>query len=438
MRHEFHSLDQVYRCEAELLAPDRYKRLLNPPEGGRLIAQGAGVSYSAASFGPNSTVLGMLAFDRILDFDEAGLRLTVEAGANLGRLYEFLRPRMLTLAVQPGHPQITIGGCIACNVHGKNQFKEGLFDSVVEEMTLFHPDHGVLRLSRTENANIFDLTLGGLGLTGIILTATLRLARLAGNRIAVENRPVASLGETLGLMEQLKGSQDLLYSWNDLSLNPLAPVGRGFLVTGRFESEADAPVESAAFDQIDTLRGRRLRVFCDPLMPVINAAYHFLHTRVAAKGQMTPFSFTFPVANKLFYFDWYGRQGLMELQMLIPGPACADYIPEFEALVRKRRLPVYLTTLKAFQGRQTLLNYTGDGYSLTLDMPANSATRALYAELDELNCRYGAITNICKDSRLDARTARRQYPELESFSRRLREFDPSRRFASEISERIEL
>ena len=121
--------------------------------------------------------------------------LEVESGVTLGQIYRFATPRGLFLLVQPGHPKITVGGCIGADVHGKNQFRDGTFLNVVESLRLFHPSHGVLELSRSSNPDLFFLTCGGYGLTGNILTARLRLAPIPSSRIVLKTFPVRNIYE---------------------------------------------------------------------------------------------------------------------------------------------------------------------------------------------------------------------------------------------------
>lgn len=437
MRRQLHSLDQFYGCETEYDEPDRYRDLLSLGTKDRLIAQGAGISYVPASFGEHSRVVSMRSFDRILGFDHVAGTVEVEAGTSLGKLFRFLLPHKLGLAVQPGYPQITVGGCIAFNIHGKNQFQEGLFDSVVLEMRLFHPDKGILRLSRTEMPELFWLTLGGFGLTGIVLSAVLRVAPLPGRSVKVSNLPTGSLSETMDMMGELKGEYDLLYSWNDLSLRN-KPLGRGFICAGRFNPDGDLEERPWDWKPLATRGHRRLHVFRDPLMPLVNRLHLWLNLTLGRESNLSLFDYTYPVANKIFYFYYYGRAGFLETQMLIPDAARQSYVEQIERLLVRHGLPVYLATVKAFQGAPRQLNYSGSGFSLGLDLPSNAATLKLFENIDALNTEHGAIGNIAKDSRLCARVVRQQYPQYNAFREALHSFDPRRAFTSELSERLEL
>src|SRR5207344_3342015 len=137
-----------------------------------------------------------------LRFEPAEMLIEVEAGMRLEQLLELTAPRGLILPVQPGYPAITVGGCVAANVHGKNPQREGTFRRSVVDVTLFHRSLGTLRCSRESEPELFELTCGGYGLTGIILAATLRLEALPGWTAAVERVPIESLAEGLARVRE--------------------------------------------------------------------------------------------------------------------------------------------------------------------------------------------------------------------------------------------
>ena len=146
------------------------------------IVQGSGISYTAASFDSNSTVIKMDNFNRIKKIDSKNSQVVVESGLKLFELYNYLVERNFTIVSIPGYYNITIGGIIAANTHGKNHYKNGCFYNSVEALEIFHPIHGQLTCSRNNNRHIFDLTIGGFGLTGIITSAVLRVKSISKNR----------------------------------------------------------------------------------------------------------------------------------------------------------------------------------------------------------------------------------------------------------------
>ena len=189
---------------------------------GPLIARGGGYSYAAASFGAGSLVLDMTRFDRVLRFEPAERLVEVEAGMRLEQLLALTAPRGLILPVQPGYPAITVGGCVAANVHGKNPEREGTFRRSVVDVTLLHPRLGTLRVEPGDEPALFELTCGGYGLTGIILAATLRLEALPGWTAVVERVPIESLAEGLARVRERTEGASFAYTWHEGTPSPVS------------------------------------------------------------------------------------------------------------------------------------------------------------------------------------------------------------------------
>ena len=190
--------------------PDRYRFIDAPdPDPAPRIARGGGYSYAAASFGAGSVVRDMRRFNRILRFDPATRIIEVESGVTLGDVFAVASREGLGLPVQPGYPAITVGGCIAANVHGKNPVREGTFVDSVLHLTLFHPARGVLRLSPDTAPGLFDLTCGGYGLTGVIVSATLRLEPLPGHVVSIRRFAVGRSRRGPPLGSRARGEEPL-------------------------------------------------------------------------------------------------------------------------------------------------------------------------------------------------------------------------------------
>ncbi|MEO5374275.1 MAG: FAD-binding oxidoreductase [Alphaproteobacteria bacterium] len=442
MKRPVTSLDRHVTLDVELGTPDRYREVLALAPAGPMIARGAGLSYVAASFGEGAVSVGMTRFDRVLALDEGARRAEVEAGISLGRLQEVLAPRGLQVAVQPGYPDITVGGCIAGNVHGKNHYREGVFAGVVESLRLFHPVHGLITASANENAEVFELTIGGLGLTGLILAATLRLIPLPGTVVEVEHIPVASPQEACAHIGRLREECDMLYAWLDFSRRG-ARMGRGYVVAGRWIDESRIDVSGAVTARarpraLDPSAARlRPNVF-GVAMGAINEVYYRIGTRRPLRRRTPMLDVLYPAVGKEFYFDFFGRRGFIEHQSLIPETMIGTHLEAFRALFLRHGQPVALATLKAGRGAARLLHYDGCGYSFTIDVAPTREGVALLADLDQATIRHGGRTSIMKDSRLPVDVVRAEYPEYDVFRDRLRAYDPRRLFRSAVSQRLEL
>ncbi len=399
-----------------------------------MIAHGSALSLVGAGFGRSALAIDMTKFDRLLHFDADQRRITVEAGATLGKLLEFLLPRGLTVPVLPGYPHLTVGGCIAGNVHGKNQYREGCFANIVEELTLFHPRQGLVTVNRESDRPLFDLTCGGFGLTGIIVSATLRVEPSKGSWVEFETIPIENIGQAVEIMMARRDSADFLHSWHDLSRRD--SIGRGFVSCGILQGpERSTP--SFGRQRISPSASRpRLALIGPMTLPLMNRLYA-LKTRLAPT-RLPLVDALFPWIGKEIYFDFVGDAGVIEPQVLVPFDNVEPYMSVLLDLMRKYDCPAPLATLKVFGGEQKMLWYSGAGVSVSLHLFNSRKSMLLLDELDDANLRFGAITNLLKDSRISAASARRQYRDFDKVSAALRAHDAERAFESTLSVRLGL
>jgi decaprenylphospho-beta-D-ribofuranose 2-oxidase len=435
----FVSFDGGVSARASYCRPDSYRMIED--HGGRAhrIARGGGYSYAAASFGAGSLVLDMTRLNRVLRFDPPTRLIEAEAGITLGGLFALTAPRGLWLPVQPGYPDITIGGCIAANVHGKNPHREGTFEQSVVSLTLYHPERGTVRIDRESEAELFELTCGGYGLTGIILAATLRLEPLPGPVAAVCRIPIDGLAEGLERVRALTEESAFAYTWHEGTPSPRA-FGRGFVFQGRIAPGPPMPVAVPPYRRL--VAGRRGRlpisVWGRRTTWLLAGGFRRLQAMKPDLTEMTLFDAMFPFARRGEYFLLYGQRGLAEYQALVPPHAIAPFLQELEGEALRMRAPLVMLSMKLFRGSQRFLRFEGDGICFTADLVRSPAGLSFLPVLDRLTVAAGGIPNIIKDSRLPVAVVRQCYPEYECFREKLRSYDPGRRFRSELSERLEL
>jgi len=440
----FLSFDGSTVVTNQCFAPDRYRFWTGNIEFTPALSRGAGLSYVAGSFSRSLPTVNHRFFNRLLDFDSSSGLLEVEAGVTLGQIYDFAVSRGWMLAVQPGHPAITIGGCIAADVHGKNQWRDGTFVSQVESISLFHPLHGVLELSRENNAEIFELTCGGYGLTGNILSAKIHLTRILGNSVQLQRHQIPSLLDLSKELPRAAKQHSLIYSWHNLTKRSHR-LGEGFIITGDFqqddrESLARPPLRLAQRSALSATRRAAwpFSFFNKLTVPTFNNLYHAFVRSQSTKRSISVYDFLFPVHDKEIYFYLFGRQGFCEYQLIIPHNRFEEFAEAIRERLQHRLMPVTLASAKLFGGKRTLLRFSGEGICLALNYPRTGQAEKFSRFLDELMQSCGGWPNLIKDSRLNATVVAAAYPEYDDFRRRLREFDPQRCYRSELSERLAL
>ena len=423
--------------------PDRYRFWEKAEADTPLIPRGGGYSYAAASFGPGALTVEHQRFGRLLEFDSATGVLRAEAGATLMDVFNFLVPRGWYLPVMPGYPLITLGGCIAADVHGKHPAKDGTFRSQVRSMTLFHPDKGMQRISRDENADVFELTCGGYGLTGNIVDVELRAIALPSQLVRMRNIPIRGMDDFAGeFMEAARGA-DLAHSWHDFMLQGDS-FGRGVIMSGAFLKEAGKEecaeklrVPSRRNYLTPKNRGSWSRnFFTQRSTRLFNLAYYRLCT-LKKEQTIALWDFTFPIwGYRQYYFKLFGRPGQIEYQAIVPEAAFGEYMAAVKRYLHDNPQSVTLGSAKAFAGKPGLVRYDMPGVSMSLDFPISARGQEFATFLDGLVTDMGGIPNIIKDYRLPGSVVAKAYPGFEEFRERLNAYDPKRMYRSELSERL--
>ena len=427
----FRSIDLSPASKGFLCEPDRYRHL-ETSKFKKVIPRGSGISYVAASYGDDVVSLSMKHFKRILDFSVEKRTVTVEAGIMIGELQDFLLPHRLMLPVLPGHPQISVGGCIACNVHGKNTFKNKNFCDWVEEVTLLRPSGAITSLKRKSQG--FSLTCGGFGLTGLIISATIKLQKLPLRTMEKRIFSVESLVDTQKKMIKISKRWDYLISWNDLSTSRSS--GCGYILAGRFAKKDSKIAMNSRYLALDPSRKKlRFKLIREFSIPLINKLYAF-NLKLRGNQDCHFWNYVFPQARIGHYFDMYGQKGFFEHQVLIPHGAWEEYSHRFRLLQKKFSVPILIGSLKLFSGKRKFLNFSGNGVSFTMNLLNNKKTLDFLNKVDELDCKTKSIANVAKDSRLRSSIVQKQYSEYNKFKKNIRSWSTDNIYESSLSRRL--
>ena len=408
-----------------------------------LIARGNGRSYGDAAVNADLT-LSMLGTNRILAFDDETGLLTCEAGVLLDDILRSFVPRGWFPPVVPGTRFVTVGGLIAADVHGKNHHHAGTFGAHVESLTLAVASGEVLECSRTANADLLRATIGGMGLTGVILSATFRLVPIETAYVLQEVLPAGDLDEAMALFE---ASRDWPYSvaWIDTLARGRA-LGRALVLRGRPLVRRDLPARLAR-DPLRTAPAGALTVPCDaPNMllnrvsiGVFNALYYQLGR---ARGAARPVHFEpffFPLDRIGAWNRLYGRNGFVQYQCVLPKHESRGVAALLERIAGAGQSS-FLAVLKLLgPGRAGMLSFPMEGYTLALDFPLRDGTLELLDALDAVTHAHGGRVYLAKDACCTPERVRRGYPEWEAFSAvRATAAGSAPRFTSSLSRRLAL
>ena len=405
-----------------------------------LIARGNGRSYGDAALNPRAT-LSMLQSRRVIDFDPARGIITCEAGAMLSDLIDLVLPQGWFPPVTPGTRFVTIGGMIAADVHGKNHHSGGAFGDYVEAFDLALADATVVRCARDENAALFAATRGGMGLTGIILTATFRLVPIETAHIRQETHRAANLREVMDLFE---AKNDWTYSvaWIDC-LARGASLGRSLLYLGEHARRDELPDGTDPALRRVARKTRRIPFYFPEiaLNPWSVRAFNELYFRRGRPGQaiVDYETYFYPLDALLEWNRIYGRSGFVQYQCVLPPDASVVGMTAILERAGRAGSGSFLAVLKLFgPAADAPLSFPMAGYTLALDFRATPAVMQLLVEFDAIVHDHGGRVYLAKDARMGAADFRRGYPQLGEFMAVREQADPAGRFTSAQSERLGL
>lgn len=430
-----HSFDATFSVNGEISTTEKYRDLYASMAKGHFISRGAGVSYPLASAGEGVRSIVSLQFNRILEFDRHTGIVKVESGISLGKLLKFLSSQGWWLPTIPGHPSITIGGCLAANVHGKSQYHSGLFSEAVREMELYHPKYGKIQC-RPQEA-LFNLTLGGFGLTGHIISASIQCKKLLGKSLIKTSVPCGNIFESIEMMLATKDRYDHVYSWNDLNLTGKA-FGAGYVYCEKFDDKEVSDIKDFGCLVTPPRTGVLDSVLSLVLKNQISRIYS-LKEKLGPKSQhLGVLSGAFPINGKEVYHRIFGSRGLLESQIIIPHSELTAVLEKLSRAIENFGDPVSLGSLKIFRGPSTYLNYTNDGICLALNVANTTKALWLFKEIDQICIEHGCLPNIAKDSRVSQEVVAKTYAGYDQFKTEILKFDPEKTVQSALRARLGL
>jgi decaprenylphospho-beta-D-ribofuranose 2-oxidase len=424
------------------VATDQIQQAVRQAAPGSLISRGLGRAYGDAAQCGGAGVLELTALDHI-QLDAASGIVTAGAGASLDAILRVIVPAGFFLPVTPGTRNVTVGGAIAADVHGKNHHVDGSFGNHVRRLLLVD-GNGDLRELRPDGdaaeAVLFWATVAGMGLTGVIIEASFSLIPISSSLISVDTDRVGDLDSLMAAMVEADSRYRYSVAWVD-SLNA---AGRGVLTCGDHAPADQLPEsqrpEPLAYDP-------RALASAPPFLPggLLNTwtvrAFNEAWYRKAPKHREAELQAIGPYFHPLDGVqDWnriYGPGGFLQYQFVVPD-AAAELVPITLAALRRVGAPSFLTVLKRFgPSNPAPLSFPSPGWTLAADVPAAiDGLEATLAELDEQVASVGGRLYLAKDSRQSAAMFQRTYPRLQEWQQARRQLDPRGVFSSDLARRV--
>lgn len=410
--------------------------------GQSVIARGNGRAYGDSAVGPEVTI-STRHLTRMISFDDRTGQLVAEAGVILGDVITAFLPRGWFPLVTPGSKFVTLGGMVAADVHGKNHHKDGSFRTCVDWVEVMGADGEVTRASPTDNSGLFEHTLGGMGLTGIITRVAIRLRPVETGWIRQRTVPAPNLGAAIAAFE---ASQDVTYSvaWIDC-LGRGASLGRSLVMLGEHATLSELPRPRQRRPYQTPVKTKKTVPFDFPSF-ALNAltvqAFNALYYRKGAANTAPQLidwdSYFYPLDAILGWNKIYGRRGFVQFQCVLPLAASEAGLTELLKATSRAGAGSFLAVLKRFGQQDSAFSFPMEGYTLALDFPVSQATLRLLKRLDAITVDHGGRFYLAKDARMAQTTQRASDDRTEAFLAARAAEGWSGHFRSSQSERLSL
>jgi decaprenylphospho-beta-D-ribofuranose 2-oxidase len=428
--------------ESDIYRPDRIAELqaVVTANSSSLIARGLGRAYGDAALNDRNRVVDLTRLNRMLAFDATTGLLRCEAGVTIAELIDVFLPRGFFPPVTPGTRFVTLGGSVAADVHGKNHHRDSSLAAHVTWFDLMVASGEVLRCSREENSSLFWATVGGMGLTGVILELELRMRRVESAYLEGELIRAGNIDAAIEAFERTDAQYGYSVAWIDCNSTRSA-LGRSILNVSNFATLDRLP-RAAAQNPLNPTPN--LSPFVPFDFPVVNsltvrafnAVNYAFHREKAAHTIFDFDSFFYPLDSIRNWPRIYGKRGFVQYQCVWPpAESRAGLVEVLEATTRSRRAS-FLAVLKKFGAQDGMLSFPMPGYTLAIDFRVSDGLLEFLDTLDAMVLKRGGRVYLAKDARMSHETFRAMYPNLKNWQAAKSVADPNNRFSSSLSRRL--
>ena len=425
------------QIDAEISAANFTSDLMQHSPSDTFIPQGNRRSYGDACLANH--VISTLPLNHFLEFDQNRGLIKCEAGITINDILLFIIPHGFFLPVTPGTKNPTIGGCLAADIHGKNHHKEGSIANFTKEFELVLTDGTKVRCSRTEETELFWATLGGMGLTGTIYSATLSLKKITSSYIKTRILKIKNLDSLCDYFTMAQYEQTYSVAWIDTLSNEL---GKSLLMLG--EHVDHTKIKNSTKLTLHSQKEWNIPFFFPTFalnylsMKIFNTIFYNKQVRSDRSTIIHYDPYFYPLDSIGSWNRVYGRKGFLQYQFVVPFDGGQDIMRSFLKKTSERGMLSFLSILKTLGNESGgLLSFPKPGYTLALDIPLkNKNIIGFLSGLTKEITRGGGRIYLAKDAIISKDDFNYMYPKFKDFKRIKKACDPHKRLRSLQSDRL--
>lgn len=395
---KFESIDGLFKEKLNVEYFNKEKKLKSKVYS----IYGKGNSISSIPFNKKSILIKDIS-KNVIKINKKKLEVTVGGNLEIYKIHNELLKNSFFLSCFPSYPNVSIGACVANAVHGLNP-KSGCISKYVKKIKIYNPNLGIKTLTKNLNYDLYNLTIGGMGLTGLILEVTMSCHKLKSSLFITKTRKFNCLYEGYSFLKK----SNFLYNQNNFFINNSSlNFAEGIITSGNFYKKFKIQKEVKG-KKINNLRLGIMKsfLFRNLLKKIL------VFTKVNNQKKLIHINeILYPSNQRLLYFNFLNKK-FIEHQIIIPHKYVRLYFQEFKKIVIKNKPIISLCHMKIFSGKPKYLQFDGNGLGLSIHLLINKNFYPFYNELQKLDLKYNCRINLYKNSFINLKVIKKNYPQV--------------------------
>lgn len=399
----------------------------------QFISRGLGRSYGDASLA--TIILDCTSRNQILQFDATIGLIECEAGVTLNQILEAVVPHGWFPAVTPGTANVTVGGAISSNVHGKNHFEKGTFSNFVTEIKVQLASGEIVICAAEKNSELFNGICGGMGLLGIIVSAKIQLQKISSSYFTETSIRSSGISSVIQLL--MNNKDEFGVAW----LNCYTQTIDGIFSSAHYTSQQEFELSNLK-EQFPLNKKSKINIPFAPPFSLLNRFNMKLYNRYIGRKKLSENrmvhynEFHYPLDNLNNWNRLYGSRGMLQYQFVLPDENAEAGMQEIFDLMKSSNCESYLAVVKRFGDEKGILSFPMKGICVALDFPLSKKVFELMNKMDEVVVKAKGRFYLAKDARMSREVFLKTQPRVEEFLALKKKYDPQNIYSSLQSKRL--